>query len=159
MGEGNFNPRSPRGERRCLILTMFARGRFQSTLPAWGATSILPPLTKQLLFQSTLPAWGATVSLIFALVADVISIHAPRVGSDHGQLLHVSAGGYFNPRSPRGERLYGIKHGDYSKEISIHAPRVGSDVDLSGKVDKETDFNPRSPRGERPVNPLLTAIS
>ena len=57
----HFNPRSPCGERhrpsrRCIL--MF---RFQSTLPAWGATE-LPAVTfyEQQKFQSTLPVWGAT---------------------------------------------------------------------------------------------------
>ena len=79
---------------------------FQSTLPVWGAT--LPKvITKaiSILFQSTLPVWGATVasvalftiSLYFnprspcgerridgkgTITVDIISIHAPRVGSD-----------------------------------------------------------------------------
>ena len=35
---------------------------FQSTLPAWGATSVLAPgKSCWPLFQSTLPAWGATL--------------------------------------------------------------------------------------------------
>ena len=60
--------------------------------------------------------------------ADVlISIHAPREGSD---LLHERTGYralYFYPRSPRGERrLYSrVRQGLH--RISIHAPREGSD--------------------------------
>ena len=79
----NFNPRSPHGERRLCVHQQFARHRFQSTLPAWGATvtllyiygtfsiSIHAPrmgsdlifpssFSRYMLFQSTLPAWGAT---------------------------------------------------------------------------------------------------
>ena len=33
-------------------------------------------------FQSTLPVWGATILLYVLLEFFVISIHAPRVGSD-----------------------------------------------------------------------------
>ena len=78
-----------------------------------------------------------------------ISIHAPRVGSDHifgydfdkatGFQSTLPAWGatpmivsrcsrtrHFNPRSPRGERPCAA--GDNSIDvISIHAPRVGSD--------------------------------
>ena len=56
-------------------------------------------------FQSTLPAWGATLLASASL----------------------SRSTYFNPRSPRGERL---GFGDANRRafrISIHAPRVGSD--------------------------------
>ena len=33
-------------------------------------------------FQSTLPVWGATDAIIHKAMAALISIHAPRVGSD-----------------------------------------------------------------------------
>ena len=78
-----FNPRSPRGERPFVAFLSIGPPKFQSTLPAWGATAdTLGPFASQI-FQSTLPAWGAT----FALSCDV------RAPID------------FNPRSPRGERL------------------------------------------------------
>ena len=57
-------------------------------------------------FQSTLPVWGATRVLAFAKEVPIISIHAPRVGSDVTTAVlmsHVLM--YFNPRSPCGERL------------------------------------------------------
>ena len=78
---------------------------FQSTLPVWGATDLKPRawITEQ--FQSTLPVWGATglrgrsgaeiknfnprspcgerrVTCIDPAPGFIISIHAPRVGSD-----------------------------------------------------------------------------
>ena len=79
--------------------------KFQSTLPVWGATETY--LKKRLgvgVFQSTLPVWGATGVLPLEREPQCISIHAPRVGSDHDAL-------------PSGVRQL----------ISIHAPRVGSD--------------------------------
>ena len=57
-------------------------------------------------FQSTIPEWGATRKAIQGTMRAIISIHAPRVGSD------------FVPRVGR-----------YAENISIHAPRVGSDTD------------------------------
>ena len=56
-----------------------------------------------------------------------ISIHAPRMGSDHCVGRSAASMRNFNPRSPDGERLkttpiYGISY-----IISIHAPRMGSD--------------------------------
>ena len=58
----------------------------------------------------------------------VISIHAPRAGSDptalatpFDRLVH------FNPRSPCGERRVRVVGGKPVFYISIHAPRAGSD--------------------------------
>ena len=78
----NFNPRSPHGERQHWPLPSRSPHRFQSTLPAWGATILCIDLLIDGVFQSTLPAWGATAS------AGVI----PLANID------------FNPRSPHGER-------------------------------------------------------
>ena len=147
----------------------------------------------EIIFQSTLPAWGATTSPSGQARDRRISIHAPRVGSDVcRQLLHIGVAD-FNPRSPRGERrvtqpvraqpidisIHAPRVGsdvrlrtiDSRRKISIHAPRVGSDVALSnlhkahrisihaprvgsdepkgGTAQSRADFNPRSPRGER----------
>ena len=103
----------------------------------------------------------------------VISIHAPRVGSD-GIRTAVSGGsklfqstlpvwgatgslcvminGYhdFNPRSPCGERLEAFPLATDGEAISIHAPRVGSDRCCQPLPARPPNFNPRSPCGERP---------
>ena len=39
--------------------------------------------------------------------AKLISIHAPRGGSDQGRVYQAGQAQHFNPRSPRGERLTG----------------------------------------------------
>jgi len=68
--------------------------RFQSTLPAWGATTCRPGKADDLfLFQSTLPAWGATTGEKVVLRAFFVSIHAPRMGSD-SRALSVTADGF-----------------------------------------------------------------
>ena len=107
-------------------------------------------ITVLFLFQSTLPAWGATFNQFVADRIYTISIHAPRVGSDASRLLLRCRFAYFNPRSPRGERLRDAserkKHVEFQSTlpawgatgpadgnghrpgISIHAPRVGSDT-------------------------------
>ena len=56
----NFNPRSPWGERRA-----FSSGRVPVTV-----------------FQSTLPVGGATAMFVNTFSHILISIHAPRGGSD-----------------------------------------------------------------------------
>ena len=63
-------------------------GIFQSTLPVWGATARYQAMaTKAGIFQSTLPVWGATHRPVPFGAFFRISIHAPRVGSDHGGVL------------------------------------------------------------------------
>ena len=168
----NFNPRSPRGERPALESKIEGYKKFQSTLPARGATYMGFAQTKQ----------------------EQISIHAPREGSDcvsihiiltrsdfnprspRGERLTQAAFGaeslsHFNPRSPRGERRSAIlspfasprfqstlpargatckiSNGEQAAEISIHAPREGSDQLPCRMAQASRDFNPRSPRGER----------
>ena len=169
-----FNPRSPHGERpatraatRCACIrfqsTLPARGAttgdhqkqakktFQSTLPARGATKGGAQALSPAPFQSTLPARGATVLGGASLCAlRLISIHAPRTGSDAAR------------RTPSSRQ----------RKISIHAPRTGSDVFKSSRVPRQKEFqstlpargatkeqypraaallnfNPRSPHGER----------
>ena len=124
--------------------------RFQSTLPARGATGKAggrgrPKKT----FQSTLPARGATASCCWVSPFESISIHAPRTGSDasgialqelfanfnprspHGERPGRNADelhhAHFNPRSPHGERQKRKDRKGYHNGISIHAPRTGSD--------------------------------
>ena len=103
---GNFNPRSPHGERLGGCSTTKSRG---------------------LLFQSTLPARGATPESGKRVRTIRISIHAPRTGSDirdsrstgerspfqstlpaRGATTRWSGfmrcHQHFNPRSPHGER-------------------------------------------------------
>ena len=128
LGQLNFNPRSPCGERHNIFYADNQAAEFQSTLPVWGATTtaVAPP----------------TVSSI--------SIHAPRVGSDCQAIVSLLRRSDFNPRSPCGERprlapqsspapkifqstlpVWGatglIDANVSSLKISIHAPRVGSD--------------------------------
>ena len=56
----------------------------------------------------------------------LISIHAPRTGSDV------------------------LRQADHqTSDISIHAPRTGSDAGTAQSLHPQWDFNPRSPHGER----------
>ena len=169
---------------------------FQSTLPVWGATlsglSFLVILFAR--FQSTLPVWGATrfrhtaQGLLINFnprspcgerrrhpavckKAMLISIHAPRVGSDTlplissrmlytfqstlpvwGATLAARPGStrtsYFNPRSPCGERLR--KKSGYATTSNFN-PRspCGERPTYYPHHPGGADFNPRSPCGER----------
>ena len=107
----DFNPRSPRGERR--------------STPAGRAK------TKN--FNPRSPRGERRWTYLLYQVTNVISIHAPREGSD--------------PLPPRRAAYL---------SISIHAPREGSDARFARlPLPVKGDFNPRSPRGERQA---LTAV-
>ena len=169
----NFNPRSPRGERLQRRIELIGGMLFQSTLPAWGATfGASSSMTRQVLFQSTLPAWGATGHLQPSRAHGLISIHAPRVGSDMYQLpfcnhsiisIHAPRVGsdgdnerkvtyafIFQSTLPAWGATTRSTESTRTPVISIHAPRVGSDKAAARLKRMNCDFNPRSPRGERP---------
>ncbi len=78
----HFNPRSPCGERRLVLLLRDHATVFQSTLPVRGATVASVDSCAIASFQSTLPVRGATKRQIPKYAYPYISIHAPRAGSD-----------------------------------------------------------------------------
>ena len=145
----DFNPRSPHGERPRRLRratppsgfqsTLPARGatrnsppdegrtRFQSTLPARGATRGRVQDTSKRSFQSTLPARGATLEAQRPRIVSVISIHAPRTGSD---FIACSA---------------------FASSLLFQStlPARGATNALPGIPVTSGDFNPRSPHGER----------
>ena len=103
--DDDFNPRSPCGERRCPEMTTCGLWKFQSTLPVWGATCIGWRAAADLIISIHAPRVGSDAAMAATWAAASISIHAPRVGSDG---IWMEATGALN--------------------ISIHAPRVGSDM-------------------------------
>ena len=125
---GDFNPRSPHGERPASTHALIVNVRsFQPTLPARGATSFHSVHPFCTAFQPTLPARGATADWAVRRIAELISTHAPRTGSDLMQMLKEPKECIFQPTLPaRGATLY--------QALSTRDPR---------------HFNPRSPHGER----------
>ena len=84
--EHDFNPRSPHGERR-LARKQFQIdcGAFQSTLPARGATRPRYYGAEQRNhFNPRSPHGERLIGRIRQLKNLMISIHAPRTGSDGG---------------------------------------------------------------------------
>ena len=124
----DFNPRSPHGERRRGKPQRTLRSRFQSTLPARGATLPPPSSPARTIFQSTLPARGATPPCTGVDIGLRISIHAPRTGSDGNSFSPLCRSVPFQSTLPaRGATAFGWATG----ADGVH-------------------FNPRSPHGERP---------
>ena len=101
---GDFNPRSPRGERPISPPCKAARDNFNPRSPR-GERRIRRGNAKMgFEFQSTLPARGATGQAAHRRLLRGISIHAPREGSDCSRPPASRRSWNFNPRSPRGER-------------------------------------------------------
>ena len=124
---GDFNPRSPHGERHTRRPQIINNGKFQSTLPARGATRqrVTPPNAKGN-FNPRSPHGERLKTIYCSTLSLSISIHAPRTGSDCRRIPAPTRRRYFNPRSPHGERLFIVSF----LRLLIY-------------------FNPRSPHGER----------
>ena len=126
---------------------------FQSTLPARGAT--FPQSVRHrlhLLFQSTLPARGATWLYGCVALYVVISIHAPRTGSDFAPIHVRTCKTHFNPRSPHGERLCCNQQKQQLCNFNPRSPH-GERPPRSQRPTSASHFNPRSPHGERRLQP------
>ena len=146
---GNFNPRSPCGERRP------ARNR------TW-TTSYFNPRS---------PCGERHYWVTHYVNGLPISIHAPLAGSDHARPVDAPFQPVFQSTLPlrgatvvaaelgtcyqfqstlplRGATLR-IRHIRIHNGISIHAPLAGSDHFRTGQVFSGYYFNPRSPCGER----------
>ena len=122
-GSLNFNPRSPCGERPGTTPTLQGPNLFQSTLPVWGATFIDIIIPDDFLISIHAPRVGSDIKVELQLIVRKISIHAPRVGSD-------LPAGRSRPVGPR---------------ISIHAPRVGSDSGTSSLRREASSFQSTLP--------------
>ena len=147
-----FYPRSPRGERHPVgsiymstnnisihaprvgsdILStssMIGYGIFLSTLPAWGATqSAERPFPTLKDFYPRSPRGERLAYCHIGTTCFLISIHAPRVGSDRGCPIKVF----------------------YCIVFLSTLPAWGATEQLKAYAEQYINFYPRSPRGERP---------
>ena len=121
---------------------------FQSTLPARGATGARNVSCNRNYFNPRSPHGERHRLTGNSTPSKMISIHAPRTGSDAEQLakalinnisIHAPRTGSDKTRYPWTELT----------EISIHAPRTGSDLRTGKNRNAACYFNPRSPHGER----------
>ena len=100
-------------------------------------------------FQSTLPARGATAERRGSHALVAISIHAPRTGSDSTRKICMAQLRRFQSTLPAGGATDEPLQNGGTLRISIHAPRTGSDRGIERRFFWRVDFNPRSPHGER----------
>ena len=78
----NFNPRSPCGERRGILLWGWLPPEFQSTLPMRGATGCKTRTAWSYPISIHAPHAGSDLFEGYMRRVDRISIHAPHAGSD-----------------------------------------------------------------------------
>ena len=100
----DFNPRSPWGERRCLLQVFAVMPHFNPRSP-WGERPMIwLAICPNLLFQSTLPVGGATRRNDgFGGAREYFNPRSPW-GERLSQSIRLDAFLNFNPRSPWGER-------------------------------------------------------
>ena len=166
----NFNPRSPRGERRRRSRQPSQAPRISIHAPRVGSDGVpaarergqgisihAPRVGSDSAtcsgahvggFQSTLPAWGATLHEIKLCEGYTFQSTLPAWGATLSiqsfLYLHI-----FQSTLPAWGATDIPRAGSGKRKISIHAPRVGSDVSISSAIALARYFNPRSPRGER----------
>ena len=119
---------APRTGSDCAAACGSSRRKISIHAPRTGSdTVLLLAVAVGAKFQSTLPARGATTHLRESRKGvahfNPRSPHGERQRGTHGTLTPL----YFNPRSPHGERPFRREMISAHGCISIHAPRTGSD--------------------------------
>ena len=81
----------------------------------------------------------------------IISIHAPRMGSDRPTNILWTSPIYFNPRSPHGERQSAVSwSSSIPSDFNPRSPHGERRCTRRLDIQQNQYFNPRSPHGERP---------
>ena len=150
----DFYPRSPRGERLQLFHNAHGvspyfyprspRGERRPSRIIWPSGSLY--------FYPRSPRGERPAHLAVAVAESVISIHAPREGSDgaaagckEGRLISIHA-----PREGSDGCALGVEFGGLSFLSTL--PARGATSSGQHHLDRRQNFYPRSPRGERRDN-------
>ena len=122
----NISIHAPRMGSDCAISPLICPSRrFQSTLPGWGATVRLRGDVRRVQdFNPRSPDGERPWVPLMRLLSFLISIHAPRMGSDD---VLAQADPAIDP-------------------ISIHAPRMGSDPDTTTPAAVHDTISIHAPR-------------
>ncbi len=97
--------RGSRTPRAIIVVGYWTSADFSPRFLRGERPSVQQATHKSNGFQSSLPARGATLGAVFINLPIAISIPAPREGGDPTTRASSRPPDYFNPRSPRGERL------------------------------------------------------
>ena len=147
---GDFNPRSPRGERRISRTSARWSTNFNPRSPRGERQATARMSVRSFIFQSTLPAWGATPQVSTRLSASHdFNPRSPR-GERPRRSRCSKIRSNFNPRSPRGERHTSQDFGITDMQFQSTLPAWGA-TEAPARLLRLRDFNPRSPRGERRI--------
>ena len=93
----------------------------------WGATGYAVAQNVKFLISIHAPRVGSDDAIEAVLLPETISIHAPRVGSDRAQQQAAMMQQLFQSTLPVWGATGASDYIPAQAEISIHAPRVGSD--------------------------------
>ncbi len=146
-----FNPRSPCGERRDTRSDLPYVSNFNPRSPCGERQLIRFLVEKLVLISIHAPRVGSdSLHNVVTLIDIEISIHAPRVGSDSAPSPPGGGTKYFNPRSPCGERHSAVIFVDICRYFNPRSP-CGERLLVQLIRREERYFNPRSPCGERPL--------
>ena len=88
----------------------------------------------------------------------LISIHAPREGSDSTVSIGTTGSCNFYPRSPRGERRVSWSTRRRGTDFYPRSPRGERQASVLILTEPVMDFYPRSPRGERQREKMIGLI-
>ena len=148
---GNFNPRSPHGERQGNCLYDRHTCEFQSTLPARGATQQVHARCAGLLISIHAPRTGSDPGCKDSASLNCpISIHAPRTGSDLRSAGAHPALDLFQSTLPaRGATITRLTMTFWQRSFQSTLPARGATPVGVRCARALMDFNPRSPHGER----------
>ena len=178
----HFNPRAPRGARRCTFEGKTYTAYISIHAPREGRdgnSSFRVVGFREISIHA--PREGRDVLRLLALRAEVISIHAPREGrdvSDSGTpstgvnfnpraprgarpelvLCGGDGGRNFNPRAPRGARPQNLKHSRIVYPFQSTRPARGATRTAPYLRVSMINFNPRAPRGARPILPVMSTF-
>ena len=123
--------------------------KFQSTLPARGATDAAAHHNQHDRISIHAPRTGSDVKVSFAQPNKRISIHAPRTGSDRCQLVGFGLDLLFQSTLPaRGATIFRLRSDTQTYNFNPRSPH-GERRRSGAASHLPADFNPRSPHGER----------
>ena len=125
----HFNPRSPHGERHAAALEAARIAQISIHAPRTGSDVLALVKSHKRQISIHAPRTGSDYTMTQAtLYIGLFQSTLPARGATDGRGCGHRGQGYFNPRSPHGERLVRRQPLCRVLGISIHAPRTGSDI-------------------------------
>ena len=153
---GNFNPRSPHGERQIAYIDLIKGDDFNPRSPHGERHGDAGGKRAEFAISTHAPRTGSDADDFLLPRQQGISTHAPRTGSDRAQLVRADGHLTISTHAPRtGSDSGSVSGASITATISTHAPRTGSDLArMRVSMPRHSmNFNPRSPHGERPERP------